>query len=60
MRARGVPHPATAGTAAEAAAVPGPWVVKPRSGRGSRGVVSPELTPQDREFLRAVSIKPDR
>jgi carbamoyl-phosphate synthase large subunit len=38
MHARGVPHPATAGTAAEAAAVPGPWVVKPRSGRGSRGV----------------------
>ena len=26
----------------------------------SRGNPSAELTPQDREFLRAVSIKPDR
>ena len=25
-----------------------------------RGDPSPELTPQDREFLRAVSIRPDR
>jgi carbamoyl-phosphate synthase large subunit len=38
MHARGVPHPVTAGSAGEVAAVPGPWVVKPRSGRGSRGV----------------------
>ena len=38
MRRRGVPHPATAATAGEVAGVPGPWVVKPRSGRGSRGV----------------------
>ena len=30
------------------------------AGRAGRGAVSPELTPQDREFLRAVSIKPDR
>jgi hypothetical protein len=29
------------------------------SGRRSRGV-SPELTSQDKEFLRAASIKPDR
>jgi hypothetical protein len=31
-----------------------------RGGRGAeRGAVSSELTPQDKEFLRAVSIKPD-
>jgi carbamoyl-phosphate synthase large subunit len=38
MHAAGVPHPATATTGAGAAGVPGPWVVKPREGRGSRGV----------------------
>ena len=38
MHAAGVPHPVTATTPAEAGAVPGPWVVKPREGRGSRGV----------------------
>lgn len=36
LRAAGVPTPATA--LAERADVPGPWVVKPRRGRGSRGV----------------------
>jgi carbamoyl-phosphate synthase large subunit len=38
MSARGVAHPATAGHAGDLPGVPGPWVVKPRSGRGSRGV----------------------
>lgn len=38
MAAAGVPHPATASRADEVADVPGPWVVKPRAGRGSRGV----------------------
>jgi carbamoyl-phosphate synthase large subunit len=38
MREAGVPHPATAALAGDVAGVPGPWVVKPRSGRGSRGV----------------------
>jgi carbamoyl-phosphate synthase large subunit len=38
MVAVGVPHPATAAGPAEVAGVPGPWVVKPRAGRGSRGV----------------------
>jgi carbamoyl-phosphate synthase large subunit len=38
MLAAGVPHPATATRTTEVAAVPGPWIVKPRSGRGSRGV----------------------
>jgi carbamoyl-phosphate synthase large subunit len=35
---RGVPHPATADRVVGMLDVPGPWVVKPRSGRGSRGV----------------------
>jgi hypothetical protein len=30
------------------------------SGTRGRGNPTPELTPQDREFLRAVSIRPDR
>jgi biotin carboxylase len=38
MAAAGVPHPATAASADEVAGVPGPWVVKPLAGRGSRGV----------------------
>ncbi len=38
MRAAGVPHPATTDTPAGLVAVPGPWLVKPRAGRGSRGV----------------------
>ncbi|MGR6966268.1 ATP-grasp domain-containing protein [Geodermatophilus sp. URMC 61] len=38
MAAAGVPHPVTAASADEVAGVPGPWVVKPLAGRGSRGV----------------------
>ncbi|MBM7807191.1 carbamoyl-phosphate synthase large subunit [Geodermatophilus bullaregiensis] len=38
VRAAGVPHPATTDTGAGLGQVPGPWVVKPRAGRGSRGV----------------------
>jgi carbamoylphosphate synthase large subunit len=38
MAAAGVPHPVTVTRPAELAGVPGPWVVKPRAGRGSRGV----------------------
>jgi hypothetical protein len=30
------------------------------AGARTRGAFSPELTPQDKEFLRAVSIRPDR
>jgi hypothetical protein len=30
------------------------------AGKERRGEFSPELTAQDKEFLRAVSIKPDR
>ncbi|MEU4558713.1 ATP-grasp domain-containing protein [Actinoplanes sp. NPDC023936] len=39
LHAAGVPHPATAWTAGTAGLVPGPWVVKPARGRGSRDVV---------------------
>jgi carbamoyl-phosphate synthase large subunit len=38
MAAAGVAHPATATTPRELSAVPGPWIVKPRQGRGSRGL----------------------
>ena len=38
MYEAGVPHPATTTDAAAVSSLPGPWVVKPRSGRGSRGV----------------------
>lgn len=38
MLAAGVPHPATAADTTGLAAVSGPWIVKPRAGRGSRGV----------------------
>ncbi|GIF14235.1 ATP-grasp domain-containing protein [Actinoplanes teichomyceticus] len=39
LHAAGVPHPVTAWTAEGARRVPGPWVVKPARGRGSRDVV---------------------
>ena len=39
MVAEGVPHPLTVTGPDEVAGVPGPWVVKPRAGRGSRGVL---------------------
>ncbi|WP_229071074.1 ATP-grasp domain-containing protein [Actinoplanes sp. DH11] len=39
LHAAGVPHPATAWTADTAGLVPGPWVVKPARGRGSRDVI---------------------
>ncbi|MGY1739308.1 MULTISPECIES: ATP-grasp domain-containing protein [unclassified Blastococcus] len=38
LRLAGVPHPATTDTPARLVEVPGPWIVKPRAGRGSRGV----------------------
>ncbi|MEU4619544.1 ATP-grasp domain-containing protein [Actinoplanes sp. NPDC023801] len=39
MHAAGIPHPATAWTAVTTGHIPGPWVVKPARGRGSRDVV---------------------
>ncbi|MEV6343112.1 ATP-grasp domain-containing protein [Actinoplanes sp. NPDC051851] len=39
LHAAGVPHPATAWTLETAYRIPGPWVVKPAHGRGSRDVV---------------------
>ncbi|WP_051683856.1 ATP-grasp domain-containing protein [Blastococcus sp. URHD0036] len=38
MRLAGVPHPATTDNPAGLVEVPGPWIVKPRAGRGSRGL----------------------
>ncbi|MGY1744128.1 ATP-grasp domain-containing protein [Blastococcus sp. SYSU D00695] len=38
LRVAGVPHPPTTDTPAGLVEVPGPWLVKPRAGRGSRGV----------------------
>jgi carbamoylphosphate synthase large subunit len=38
MRSARVSHPPTTDTPAGLVEVPGPWIVKPRAGRGSRGV----------------------
>ncbi|SOE00252.1 ATP-grasp domain-containing protein [Blastococcus haudaquaticus] len=38
MRAAGVPHPRTATRPEQVAQLPGPWIVKPNAGRGSRGL----------------------
>ncbi|RBY93896.1 hypothetical protein DQ244_00500 [Blastococcus sp. TBT05-19] len=38
MDQAGVPSPPTATTAEGAGSLPGPWIVKPNSGRGSRGL----------------------
>jgi carbamoyl-phosphate synthase large subunit len=38
MHSAGVPHPPTATDFRNAALLPGPWIVKPNSGRGSRGL----------------------
>ena len=56
LHARFVPHPATATTPLGAAAVPGPWVVKPRTGRGSRGV---QLLDRISSVVAALSSQPD-
>ncbi|RFU22257.1 ATP-grasp domain-containing protein [Geodermatophilus marinus] len=56
MRATGVPHPATAARAADLPGVPGPWVVKPRAGRGSRGV---RLLATAAEVAAALAADPD-
>ncbi|GAA1637465.1 ATP-grasp domain-containing protein [Actinoplanes couchii] len=56
MHAAGVPHPATAWTAATAGQVPGPWVVKPARGRGSRDVV---LVDDPAELAHAFASVPD-
>ncbi|MBO0728316.1 MAG: ATP-grasp domain-containing protein [Acidimicrobiaceae bacterium] len=56
MRDYGIPHPPTATTVRESRHVPAPFVVKPRRGRGSRGVVFID----DRRHLRqALRSDPD-
>ena len=52
----GVPHPPTAGARATAGRIPGPWIVKPTRGRGSRDVILAETT---RELTRAFAVVPD-
>ncbi|HWS35443.1 MAG TPA: ATP-grasp domain-containing protein [Actinoplanes sp.] len=56
MHAAGIPHPATAWTAATAGRVPGPWVVKPARGRGSRDVL---LVDDPAELDHAFATVPD-
>lgn len=55
MRRSGVAHPATATDLAGLAGVTGPWVVKPRAGRGSRGV---QLLDDPSVVLAAMSADP--
>lgn len=56
MADHGVPHPTTAATVDELDAVVGPWVVKPRAGRGSRGV---QLLDGRTEVVAALRADPD-
>ncbi|MEU4427584.1 ATP-grasp domain-containing protein, partial [Actinoplanes sp. NPDC024001] len=51
----GVPHPTTAWNAATAEMIPGPWVVKPARGRGSRDVV---MVDDPRELAHAFATVP--
>lgn len=51
----GVPHPATAWNAATAEMIPGPWVVKPARGRGSRDVM---FVDDPRELAHAFAVVP--
>ena len=51
----GVEHPATTNDVAGITRVPGPWIVKPRWGRGSRGVRAVEDVGQVVDSLRAGS-----
>jgi carbamoyl-phosphate synthase large subunit len=56
MTAAGVAHPATAASPQELAGVPGPWIAKPRRGRGSRGL---QLLDTREAVLTALSREPD-
>jgi carbamoyl-phosphate synthase large subunit len=56
MAAAGVAHPATAVTPEGLANVPGPWIVKPRQGRGSRGL---QLLETREAVLSALRRAPD-
>jgi carbamoyl-phosphate synthase large subunit len=56
LHAAGIPHPPTASSARDAAAIPGPWVVKPARGRGSRDVV---FVSDPRELEHAFATVPD-
>ncbi|GGK03178.1 hypothetical protein GCM10010123_36400 [Pilimelia anulata] len=54
LHAAGVPHPPTAAGAARAAQLPGPWIVKPVHGRGSRDVVAADTAAELADALARV------
>ena len=56
LKKAGVPHPATVTTRAAAGRIPGPWIVKPLRGRGSRDVMTAD-TPK--ELTQAFAAVPD-
>ncbi|MDT5031923.1 MAG: carbamoyl-phosphate synthase large subunit, partial [Actinoplanes sp.] len=56
LRAAGVPHPPTVRSAHDAVLIPGPWVVKPARGRGSRDVV---FVDDARDLEHAFAVVPD-
>jgi carbamoyl-phosphate synthase large subunit len=56
MRAAGVAHPPTASRAGDVARLPGPWIVKPNSGRGSRGL---QLLDSGPDVVAAMTADPD-
>ena len=55
LRSAGVPHPGTATTIDDAVGLPGPWIVKPASGRGSRDVLAVDSLA---ELRRAFTVVP--
>lgn len=53
LRQRNVAHPATTASMHRSRSIQGPWIVKPRRGRGSRGVVALDRPRDVRRALRA-------
>lgn len=53
LRQRNVAHPATTTSTRRSRSIQGPWIVKPRRGRGSRGVVALDRPRDVRRTLRA-------
>jgi exosortase/archaeosortase family protein len=56
LKKAGVPHPATAVTRVAAGRIPGPWIVKPNRGRGSRDVMTATTS---KELSQAFATVPD-
>ena len=53
MHDYGIAHPPTATSVREARSIPGPWIVKPRRGRGSRGILYVEDPAELRRIMLA-------